>query len=322
MDDDPTDASPSASSGRSGEDPRRGSDGIDGAPDGTVPVRTPGRSARPRDPPGAAATTPGTDAADRATTDPGTVSLVGSGPGDPELLTRRAWRRLSAADVVLHDSLTGDGVVAAVPDATEVIDVGKRPPDRTSQADINALMCERSRRGERVVRLKGGDPNVFGRGGEEAEHLASEGVPFEVVPGVSSVQAAAGVSGVPLTHRETASSVTVVTGHETPEKAESALDWAALADTVTAGGTLVVLMGVRRLAENVAALRDHGLPGETPVATVQRATWEDEQTVVATLDDIVAACDRADVESPAVTIVGEVVRVRETVEDLHRHDLG
>ncbi|MFB6220889.1 MAG: uroporphyrinogen-III C-methyltransferase [Halolamina sp.] len=243
----------------------------------------------------------------------GTVHLVGGGPGDPELLTRRAWSLLEAADVVLHDSLTGDDIIRDIPANTEVVDVGKRPPNRTSQAEINELMRDRAREGEEVVRLKGGDPHVFGRGGEEAEYLAEHDVPVDLVPGVSSVLAAPSASGIPLTHRERASSVTVVTGHETPDKEESALDWAALADTVVAGGTLVVLMGVRRLPENVAALRKHGVESDTPVAMVQKATWSGERTVVGTLDTIVERSET--VEPPAVTIVGDVVNGRETVAE-------
>lgn len=244
----------------------------------------------------------------------GRVSLVGAGPGHPDLLTRRAWKRLTEADVVLYDSLTSDAVLDELPSEVDVIDVGKRPPNRTSQAEIDELLSERARHGERVVRLKCGDPGVFGRGGEEAEHLAAEGIAFEIVPGVSSVLAASGTSAIPLTHREHASSVTVVTGHETPEKEGSALNWSALADTITAGGTLVILMGVARLAENVRALREYGVGAETPVATVQKATWHDQRTVVADLETIVERNRAAEIESPAITIVGDVVSVRDAIE--------
>ncbi len=243
----------------------------------------------------------------------GTVFLVGSGPGSPELLTRRAWNLLTEADAVLYDSLTGDDIIADLPASVDTVDVGKRPPARTPQNEIHRLMRDRARRGERVVRLKGGDPTVFGRGGEEAEFLADAGVPFEIVPGVSSVLAAPGANGIPLTHRERASSVTVVTGHETPDKDDSALDWGALADTVTAGGTLVILMGVRRLPDNVAALREHGVPAETPAAMVEKATWADERVVEGTLGDIAARSRDAGVEPPAVTVVGDVVSVRDEV---------
>nr|WP_321112688.1 uroporphyrinogen-III C-methyltransferase [Halorussus salinisoli] len=245
--------------------------------------------------------------------------LVGSGPGDPELLTRKAWRLLEGADFVLYDSLVNDDVHDQLPASVETVDVGKRPPARTSQDEINEMLVDLARDGAAVVRLKGGDPHVFGRGGEEAQHLAAADVPFEVVPGVSSAVAAPGVAGIPLTHRECASSVTVITGHETPDKDESALDWDALADTVVSGGTLVVLMGVRRLSTNVAALREHGVPAETPVAMVQKATWRDEQTVSGTLATIEAEKEAAGVEPPAVTVVGDVVGVRsDTSEWLDR----
>ena len=171
------------------------------------------------------------------------------------------------------------------------------------------------RRRNDVVRLKGGDPTVFGRGGEEAEHLAAAGVPFEIVPGVSSVLSPGSV-GIPLTHREHASSLTVVTGHEDPTKDESALDWDALARTVDTGGTLVILMGVQRLPDNVAALRERGLNSEIPVAMVERATCPEEFTLTATLGSIVERSREVGIEPPALTIVGDVVSVREKIAPL------
>jgi uroporphyrin-III C-methyltransferase len=341
MDDDATDRSRSASeraepigegplpSGssypgeREGDGDRRANTAIEGATSGvpekdraTGGILEPSEGERGGLPSGARA--PGNDRStarlDQAS-EMGSVSLVGSGPGHPDLLTRRAWKRLSAADVVLYDSLVDERVVAELSDGVETIDVGKRPPNRTSQDEINRLLCERAQRGERVVRLKGGDPCLFGRGGEEATHLASESIAFEIVPGVSSVLAAPSVSGIPLTHRGRASSVTVLTGHETPEKDESALDWEALATTVAAGGTLVILMGVKRLSENVHALRDRDLAPETPVAMIQEATREEERTIVGTLDTIVERRERAAIQPPAVTIVGDVVSVREEIEE-------
>jgi len=248
----------------------------------------------------------------------GKVYLVGAGPGDPDLLTVKARRVIDDADVVLYDSLTGDDIVASLPADTTAVDVGKKPgPDgeRTTQTEIERLLVHHARAGRTVARLKGGDPGVFGRGGEEAEHLAAENVPFEIVPGLTSAVAAPGVAGIPVTHREHASSMTVITGHEDPSKAESALAWPALAETVRAGGTLLILMGVRRLPENVAALREHGVPAETPVAMIEKATWEAETTVTGTLDTIVEARDEAGIEPPAVTVVGDVVGVREQVRE-------
>ena len=248
---------------------------------------------------------------------PGSVAIVGAGPGDPELLTIKARKRLDAADVILHDSLVGDGVIETLPATARRIHVGKRPGgERTSQAEINRRLVEAARRGNRVVRLKGGDPTVFGRGGEEAEHLAAHDVPFEIVPGISSVLAGPQAAGIPLTHREHASSLTVVTGHEDPTKTDSALDWSALSRTVAAGGTLVILMGVGRLPDNVAALRRHGVEAETPVAMIERATLPGEFAVTGTLDDVVQTAEDAGIEPPAVTVVGEVVSVGERLADV------
>ncbi len=253
----------------------------------------------------------------------GKVFLVGAGPGDPDLLTVKARRVLDRADVLLHDSLTRDAVIESVPATTEVIDVGKKPgPDgkRTTQAEINHLMVDRACAGDTVVRLKGGDPTVFGRGGEEAEHLADREIPFEIVPGVSSVLST-GLTGIPLTHREHASSLTVITGHEDPAKDESSLDWDALARTIASGGTLVVLMGVRRLPGYTRALCERGISEETPVAMIQRASWTDERTVTGTLETIVETRDQAGIEPPAITVIGDVVTVRESVAEwLQRSD--
>jgi uroporphyrin-III C-methyltransferase len=249
-----------------------------------------------------------------AMTTNGTVYLVGAGPGDPELLTVKARRLLDEADVVLHDSLVGDGIVESIPDRVRVENVGKRANgERTPQAAINErLVCEASA-GRDVVRLKGGDPTVFARGGEEAEHLARHGISFEVVPGVTSAIAGPGVAGIPATHRDHASAFVVVTGHEDPSKEDSALDWDALSGIVATGGTLVILMGVGRLPDNVSALRAGAVEPDTPVAMVERATLEDERVVTGTINTIVDRADEAGIEPPAVTVVGDVVDVRETV---------
>ena len=245
----------------------------------------------------------------------GTVSLVGAGPGDPELLTVKAYRLLADADVVCYDALTGEGILELA-EGAETIDVGKRPkPDgeRTTQEEINRLMVRRAHQGQQVVRLKGGDPCVFGRGGEEAEHLAAAGVAFEIVPGITSAIAAPEAAGIPVTHRDHASAMTVVTGHEDPSKAKSALDWEALARTVAAGGTLVVLMGVRRLPEYCTALGENGVDPDTPVAVIERATLPEEFTVTGTLATIAAESRAVGIESPAATVIGDVVGVRERV---------
>ena len=246
----------------------------------------------------------------------GTVHLVGAGPGDPDLLTMKAHRLLGEADVVLHDSLTTDEILAHA-ETGEIVNVGKKSDGggRTTQEEINRLMVRHAKAGKTVVRLKGGDPTVFGRGGEEAEYLAAAGVPFDIVPGISS-PLSLGAAGIPLTHREHASSLTIVTGHEDPTKDESALDWAALARTVETGGTLVILMGVRRLPDNVATLREHGVAGDTPVAMVERATRPEEFTLTATLDAVVERSREVGIEPPALTVVGDVVSVRDQIASL------
>ena len=240
----------------------------------------------------------------------GMVYLVGSGPGDPELLTVKAKRLLEQADVVLHDKLPGKEILGMIPDNRSE-DVGKRPDGEwTPQEYTNRRLVELANEGKTVVRLKGGDPFVFGRGGEEMEHLAANDVPFEVVPGITSAIAAAGVAGIPVTHRDHVSSVSFVTGHEDPTKAESAVDWEALADT---GGTLVVLMGVGKLPLYTQALREAGMDPETPVALVERATWPEMQTAVGTLASIVEIRDREEISPPAITVIGDVASTREAV---------
>jgi len=234
---------------------------------------------------------------------PGTVYLVGSGPGDPELLTVKAKRLLEEADVVLHDKLPGPAILESIP-AEKREDVGKRAGgERTPQSETNARLVELAEEGKDVVRLKGGDPFVFGRGGEEMQYLAEHGVDFEVVPGITSAVAAPAAADIPVTHRDHASSVSFVTGHENPEKDESAVDWQALADT---GGTIVVLMGVGKLPDYTAALRDAGMDPETPVALIEKGTRPGQRVATGTLDTIVDARDEADIEPPAVTVIGGV----------------
>jgi uroporphyrin-III C-methyltransferase len=242
----------------------------------------------------------------------GKVYLVGSGPGDPELLTVKAHRLIEECDVVMHDKLPGPEILDALPTG-KAEDVGKRAGgERTPQAEINRRLVERAQEGKTVVRLKGGDPFVFGRGGEEMVHLAQAGVPFEVVPGVTSAIAGPGVAGIPTTHRDHASTVSFVTGHEDPDKAESAVDWAALAAT---DGTIVVLMGVGKLPEYTRALVEAGMDATTPVALVERATWPGQRVVTGTLDTIVDARDEAGVEPPAITVIGDVAAERHRVVD-------
>ena len=224
-----------------------------------------------------------------------TVHLVGAGPGDPELLTLRAARLLATADVVVHDRLA-EPVLALVPAHVARIDVGKRPGGERTQGEIDALLVELGRSGLEVVRLKGGDPFVFGRGGEEAQALDRAGVPWTVVPGVSSAFAAASAASVPVTHRGISDAVTVVTGHR---RAGDTTDWEALARV---GGTIVVLMGVAERGDIAARLMAGGRPPTTPVVVVVAATTPDQRTVRTTLAGLADAA----VAPPATIVIGEV----------------
>jgi uroporphyrinogen III methyltransferase/synthase len=229
-----------------------------------------------------------------------TVFLVGAGPGDPGLLTVRGAEALGLADVVVHDRLVHPSLLDLAPAGAERIYVGKAPGRaEIEQAGINALLVEHGRAGRAVVRLKGGDPFVFGRGGEEAEALAAAGVPYEVVPGITSAIGAPAYAGIPVTHRGVSTHFTVVTGHEDPTKESADVDWEALA---RAGGTLVILMGAGRVGDIAARLVAGGRPPGTPVAAVRNGTRADQETVRATL----ATIARADVRAPAAIVVGEV----------------
>jgi uroporphyrinogen III methyltransferase/synthase len=239
----------------------------------------------------------------------GTVYLIGAGPGDPGLLTLRGAECLARADVVVYDSLANPDLLRyARPDAERVYAGKQGGGPQTDQETINALIVERARAGKAVARLKGGDPFIFGRGGEEAEALAAAGIPFEIVPGVTSAIAAPAYAGIPLTHREYASSVAFVTGHEDPGKETSGIDWERLATGVA---TLVFLMGVRTLPDIVDRLVAHGRPADTPVAVIRWGTKPEQETVVGTLADIAERVRARGIKPPALTVVGEVVRLRE-----------
>ena len=241
----------------------------------------------------------------------GIVWLVGAGPGDPELATLKAKRLIEAADVVVYDRLVDGRLLGYARRDAELIDVGKIPGKRLNrQEDINGLLIRLAGEGKRVARLKGGDPFVFGRGGEEAEALAAEGLRFEVVPGVTSAIAAPAYAGIPLTHRRMASSFTVVTGSEDPDKLDSAVDWRALA---RGGGTIVVLMGQANLRAIADALMRFGRAPGTPVALVQWGSEPYQRTLTGTLGDIADKAADAGFGAPAVTVVGEVARLRETI---------
>ncbi len=232
----------------------------------------------------------------------GKVYLVGAGPGDPELMTLKAKRLVSEADVILFDRLLDPKMLQGV--KAELIDVGKTAGrHKLSQDGINRLLIEKAEAGNVVVRLKGGDPYLFGRGGEEALALLERGIYVEVVPGVTSAIAAPALAGIPVTHRGVASSLTIVTGHEEPGK-DSPLDWNAIARL---GGTLVVLMGVSHLEKNIAALIGGGRSPQTPAAIVEKGGWPDQRMISGTLANIAESARLAKIESPAILVVGDVV---------------
>lgn len=238
----------------------------------------------------------------------GKVYLVGAGPGDPGLITVKGRRCLEQAQVVVYDRLLDPSLLEAAPPAAEKIFVGKeRGRQALTQDEINALLVEQAVSGKVVVRLKGGDPFVFGRGGEEALALADHRISFEVVPGITSAIAAAAYSGIPVTHRKVATCFTVVSGSEDPSKPESVIPWDVLSRT---GGTLVVLMGWAALQSIMATLQRYGMPAETPVALVQWGTWNRQRTVTGTLSDVVARGEEAGLAPPVIAIVGQVVNLR------------
>ncbi|MGA2544629.1 MAG: uroporphyrinogen-III C-methyltransferase [Verrucomicrobiota bacterium] len=238
----------------------------------------------------------------------GTVYLVGAGPGGTGLMTLRGAELLGQANVVVYDALIHGDILALAPPAAEMIYAGKRSGDHAiPQEQLNQLLVDKARAGQCVVRLKGGDPYVFGRGGEEAQALAEAKIPFEVVPGVSSIYAAPNYAGIPITHRDYCSSFTVFTGHEDPDKNEPGADWAQAAKTP---GTKIILMGVTRIREIARALTAHGLDENTPVAMIRWGTTGRQQTIEGTLQTIAEVIERARFKPPALTIIGEVVKLR------------
>jgi len=249
----------------------------------------------------------------------GTVYLVGAGPGDRGLITVRGLECLQRANVVVHDRLIDRSLLeSARPDA-ELIDVGKSAKYHAKEQDeINHILIEKAKEGKTVVRLKGGDPFVLGRGGEEAEALAQNDIPFEVVPGVSSATAVPAYAGIPVTHRGAAASFAVVTGHEDPTKEETAVDWGKLSSAVD---TLVCLMGMGNLPGIIGEFIAAGKSSDTPVALIQDGTTSAQRTVVGTLDTIVDLAKQVDMRPPVVIVLGEVVRLRDRLSWFERRPL-
>ena len=245
--------------------------------------------------------------------------LIGAGPGDPGLLTLRAAAVLQRADVVLHDALVGPGVMALIPDGAEVVDVGKRSGGHAvSQGEINEQLVRHAREGKAVVRLKGGDPFVFGRGGEEAEALADARIDFEVVPGVTSAVAVPAYAGIPVTHRDMASAFQVITGHAADDT-EHGIDWGAVARTP---GTKVVLMCVERIASVAEGLVAGGMPPTTPAAVIRSGTTASQEVLVSTLGKVGAEVKRQGLSAPALAVIGDVVRLRGKLDWWSRRPLS
>lgn len=241
---------------------------------------------------------------------PGRVALVGAGPGDPDLLTLRAARLLAEADVLVYDNLVSDGVLALARPQAERIFAGKRRNEHTLRQDqINALLVRLAREGRKVVRLKGGDPFIFGRGGEEMQKLAAEGIAFEVVPGITAASGVACYAGIPLTHRDHAQTCLFVTGHLKDGNPE--LDWTALARPQQ---TVVIYMGLSALGAICAQLMAHGAPSQRPIAAVQHGTLATQRVLTGTLADLPPRVAAQGFTSPSLLIVGDVVRLHGTLD--------
>ena len=249
----------------------------------------------------------------------GMVYLVGAGPGDAGLLTLRGAELLSRADVVVYDALVNSELLRHAPKTAEIIYGGKRAKEHAlPQRELNELLISKAREGKTVVRLKGGDPYVFGRGGEEAEQLADAGIPFEVVPGVSSFVAVPNYGGVPLTHREFSSKLTLITGHEDPAKEASTVDWAQVAHTP---GTKVIMMGTDRIGQIAQTLVSNGMDSSTPIAMVRWGTTGHQQSIEGTLATIADVAAKEKIGPPTVAVIGDVVKLRSKLNWFERRPL-
>ncbi len=251
---------------------------------------------------------------------PGKVYLVGAGPGDPGLITVRGKQLLERAEVVVYDYLASTRLLKHIPKDAELVYAGKKGgvQHTHTQEEINQMLVDYALSGKIVVRLKGGDPFIFGRGGEEVQELAAQGIPFEVVPGVTSATAAATYAGIPITHRDYTASVAFITGHEDPTKEKTNIDWPKLA---TGAGTLVIYMGIKNLPIIVEKLLTNGRHPKTPVAIVRWASTPEQESVVGTLETIVERVRETGIKPPSLIIVGEVVKLRDTIDWFEKRPL-
>ena len=242
----------------------------------------------------------------------GKVYICGAGPGDPKLLTIRALELLNSCDVILYDRLVANEIISEIPEVSEKIYVGRSVGDPTThQEETNKLMVKFALQGKQVLRLKGGDPFIFGRGAEEAEFLVANGIEFEIVPGISSAVASAAYAGIPLTHRALASSVAIVTGHEEEGKDTGpAVEWSRLAKSVD---TIVILMGIGQLSQISKELMASGRDPQTPVAIIEKGTTENQRVITSSLDTISCAAKEFKVKPPAIIVIGKVVSVQKTI---------
>lgn len=242
----------------------------------------------------------------------GKVYICGAGPGNPDLITKRCWDLLKNCDIILYDRLVGKGILELIPENTPKIYVGRSSGDpTTNQLKTNQVMLQYALKGKKVLRLKGGDPFIFGRGGEEAEFLNENAIDFEIIPGISSAIGSAVYSGIPLTHRQFSSSVAIVTGHEDPTKKEKSIRWEKLA---TAVDTLVILMGIENLESIIKNLINYGLSNDTKIAVIQNGTLKEQKIIIGNLNNIRKKMDDASIKPPAVIIIGEVVSLSDKIK--------
>jgi uroporphyrin-III C-methyltransferase len=242
----------------------------------------------------------------------GKVYICGAGPGNPDLITKRCWDLLKNCDIILYDRLVGRRILELIPENTPKIYVGRSSGDpTTNQVKTNKIMLQYALEGKKVLRLKGGDPFIFGRGGEEAEFLNENDIDFEIIPGISSAIGSAVYSGIPLTHRQFSSSVAIVTGHEDPTKKEKNIRWDKLAMAVD---TIVILMGVENLESIIKNLINYGLSNDTKIAVIQNGTLKEQKVIIGNFRDIRKKIDDASIKPPAVIIIGEVVSLSDKIK--------